>query len=129
MTISKIEQNELPESYSVFTLYHARDPAHAIGQVVISASGHHPKCRLVRAVVISLIQVASDVIVIERQSGEDVASATASTTEMTPVVFTIAPAAGTKNVFERNEDICINLTTDGDATNSALVLMTFESID
>jgi len=58
MTISKIEENEIPESFGVFTLYHTRTPADAVGQVVISAAGHHPKCRLVRATVIALSYTA-----------------------------------------------------------------------
>jgi len=55
MTISTIEEDEIPESFGVFTLYHMRDPAAAVGQVVISAAGHHPKCRLVRAHVLTLV--------------------------------------------------------------------------
>ncbi len=72
--------------------------------------------------------MAADIMAIERGSGEDVATATANATAFTPTVFTIAPAAGTKNSFEKNEDICTNLTTDGAATSSTLVLMTFENI-
>jgi len=72
--------------------------------------------------------MAQDVFSIERGSGEDVATATAAAVNMTAVVFTIAPAAGTKNVFERNEDICVNLTTDGHAANAALVIATFENV-
>lgn len=72
--------------------------------------------------------MTQDVFAIERGSGEDVATATAAAVNMTPVAFTIAPAAGTKNVFEKNEDICVNLTTDGHANNAALVIMTFENI-
>jgi len=71
--------------------------------------------------------MAADVLAIELGSGVDIATATASATLGTPVAFTIAPASG-KNVFERNDDICVNLTTDGAATNACLVMMTFENI-
>lgn len=129
MTISTIEESELPESMVPFTVYHCRSPADSVGQVVISAAGHHPKCRLVRANYIAIVySTAVDVLAIERGSGEDVATVSGAAVTGTPAAFTIAPAAATKNSFERNEDIAVNLTTDGNAANSGLALMTFENI-
>lgn len=129
MTISTIEENEIPESFSVFTIYHAHIAGTATGQVVISAAGHHPKCRLVRAHYVAVAYATgASVFSIERGSGEDVATLTGPAALGVSAAATIAPAAGTKNSFERNEDIAVNLTTQGSATNAGLLVMTFENI-
>lgn len=126
MSISQLEESELPEHYSVFTLVHARDPADSTGQVVLSAPGHHPKCRLADLkVVVTAYSTAVDVGAIEDGDGNDAAT------------FTCAAVVGSKQtaktiiqgqVFERNEAICVNLTTDGNAANAFLLFATFESI-
>lgn len=129
MSISTIEESEIPESFSIFTLVHFRKPADAVGRVLLSAAGHHPKCRLVKGQSVVLAYNASaDVAAIERGSGEDVATVTCGAAIGVSVDYTIAPAAGTKNTFERNEDIYFNLTTDGDAANADIHAFTFESI-
>jgi len=129
MTISTIEESEIEESFSIFTLYHVQTAGNATGQTVISAAGHHPKCRLVRAHYTTLAYATgASVWAIERGSGEDIATATGNATVGNSAAFTIAPAAGTKNSIERNEDIAVNLTTQGSTTNAGIILMTFENI-
>jgi hypothetical protein len=126
MSISTIEESEIPEHYSVFTLVHARDPADATGQTVLSAPGHHPKCRIADLkVVVTAYSTAVDVGAIEDGDGNDAAT------------FTCAAVVGSKQtaktiisgqVFERNEAIVHNLTTDGNAANAYLCFVTLESI-
>ncbi len=50
-----ITEAEIPENIIPFTIYYMRSPADAVGQQIISAAGHHMKCRLVRAVLIPLV--------------------------------------------------------------------------
>jgi hypothetical protein len=129
MSISTIEESEIPEHFSIFTLVHFRKPADGTGTVILSAAGHHPKCRLVKGQsVVLAYSTAADVAALERGSGEDVATVTTGAAIGISVDFTIAPAAGTKNVFEKNEDIVFNLTTDGNAANADIFAFTFESI-
>ncbi len=127
--LNQIEENEIPEHFSLFTLVHFRKPADGVGTVTLSAAGHHPKCRLVKGQsVVLAYSTAADVAVLERGTGEDVASVTCGAAIGVSVDFTIAPAAGTENVFEKNEDIVFNLTTDGNAANADIFAFTFESI-
>ncbi|HWQ95927.1 MAG TPA: hypothetical protein VN368_01005 [Candidatus Methylomirabilis sp.] len=129
MSISTVEENQIPESYSLFTLVHFRKPADGTGAVTLAAAGRHPKCRLVKGQsVVLAYSTAADVAALERGSGEDVATVTCGAAIGVSADFTIAPAAGTKNVFERDEDIVFNLTTDGNAANADIFAFTFESI-
>ena len=125
MTISTIEESEIPEHYSVFTLVHNRKPADAVGQVILAAAGHHPKCRIARASAnVLAYSTAADVIAIEDGDGNDAATVTAGAAIGVSVDFTLI--AG--QVFERNEAIAVNLTTDGNAANATVVTIQLESI-
>ncbi len=125
MVIQTIEESEIPEHNSVFMLVHARKPADGVGAVQIAAPGHHPKCRISRVIAVPLVYLtAVDVFAIEDGDGNDAATISSGaglgiSTEGTLV-------AG--QVFERNEAIKVNLTTDGDATNATLVFVQLESI-
>lgn len=125
MTISTIEESEIPEYFSVFTLIHHRKPADSVGQVVLAAPGHHPKCRIARASYnVLAYSTAADVIAIEDGDGTDAATVTGGAAIGVSVDFTLV--AG--QVFERNEAICVNLTTDGNAANAGIVTIQCESI-
>lgn len=129
MSISLIEETEIPESFSLFTLVHFRKPADATGAVTLAAAGGHPKCRLVKGQsVVLAYSTAADIAALERQSGEDVATVTCGTAIGVSVDYTIAPAAATRNEFLRNEDIVFRLTTDGDAANADIHAFTFANI-
>jgi len=127
--MKEIDASELPNM--TFTLVAFRSPADSVGQVIFPGgeSGNHRKCKLLKAVATALAySTAADVIAIERGSGEDVATVTSSATVGTPVAATIAPAAGTKNQFEVDEEICYNLTTDGNAANATMITATFVTV-
>lgn len=126
---SQIDPAELPAQ--TFTLVAFRSPADGTGQVIFPGgeSGNHRKCKLLKAVAVPLAySTAVDVVAIERGSGEDVATVTVASTVGTPAVATIAPAAGTKNQFDVDEEICYNLTTDGNAANATMIVATFVTI-
>jgi hypothetical protein len=130
MGITMIDPGEFPET-GVFNLIAIRSPADATGQVIFPGgeAQNHPKCKLIKCVVIPLAySTAIDVIAIERGSGEDVATVSAAAVVGTPATATIAPAAATKNSFEVNEDICYNLTTDGNAANATIIICTMKNI-
>ncbi len=125
MSISLIEETEIPEYFSVFTLVYCRKPADGTGQVILAAPGHHPKCRIARATVVVLAySTTQDVIAIEDGDGNDAATVTAGTAIGVAVDFTLI--AG--QVFERNEAIAYNLTTDGNAANADIIFVQLESI-
>jgi len=70
------------------------------------------------------IQHSYDVLAIEETTtGTDHATVSAGTTVNIKTAFTI-----TDDVFERNEGIAVNLTTDGNAANATWVIAQFESI-
>jgi len=126
MAISKVEQNELPEHLVPFTLVHMATVAGATGQTILAHPGHHPKCRLVNAVIHSQAYgVAPDVYAIEDGDGNDAATGTQSATVNTPVTMSVIEG----QVFERNEAIAINRVTVGDAANACIIFALFESID
>ncbi len=125
MVISTIEESEIPEHFSIFTLVYCRKPADAVGAVTLAAPGHHPKCRIARAqVVVLAYSTAADVIAIEDGDGNDAATVTAGTAIGVSTDFTLIPG----QVFERNEAIRYNLTTDGDAANADIIFVQLESI-
>jgi hypothetical protein len=127
MTISKIEQNELPEYLVPFTLTYMATVAGSTGQVILAAAGHHPKCRFVRGQVTSQAATTTgDQYVVEDGDGNDAtAAALQSLTANTPTAF--VPIAG--QYFDRTEAICINRTVVGNAANACFVIVQFESID
>jgi hypothetical protein len=127
MTISKIEQNELPEYLVPFTLTYMATVAGSTGQVILAAAGHHPKCRFVRGQVTSqAYSTTADQYVVEDGDGNDATAACVqSTTVNTPASF--VAIAG--QYFDRTEAICINRTVVGNAANACFVIVQFESID
>ena len=125
MAISTIEENEMPEHYSLFTLVHSRKPADSVGQVVLAAAGHHPKCRIASAHYTVLAYTAvADQVAVEDGDGNDAATVTGGSAIGISVNMDLI--AG--QVFERNEAICANLTVDGDAANAGVLFVTLESI-
>ena len=125
MTISTIEESEIPEHNSIFTVVHARKPADAVGVTQLLAPGHHPKCRLVSVKAMPLVYAnAVDVFAVEDGDGNDAATISAGAGIGISTTGTLI--AG--QVFERNESVNVNLTTDGDATNATLVFVQLESI-
>ena len=126
MSSVKIDQDELPEHYSIFTLTTVVISAAGDGALVtLAAPGHHPKCRLVTLNVITTIANADEVdITIEDGDGNDAAVGTGSPTlgNVGTVVYQY------DQVFERNEAIVANVV-DAGTSAGALVLATFESID
>ena len=127
MTLSKVDQNELPEYLVPFTLVHMATIAGATGQTVLAAPGHHPKCRLVKVTVTSEAYAnVPDQYVIEDGDGNDASlAAVQSATVNTPVNGVLI--AG--QYFDRNEAICVNRTVKGDAANACFVIAQLESID
>lgn len=126
MAISKIEQNELPEYLVPFDLVYWATIGGSTGQVTLREAGKHPKCRLVSAEVVSIAyDTAADVYAIEDGDGNDAATGTQSATANTPVSFTV----NRSNYFDKDEAICINRTTVGNAANACLIIAHFESID
>jgi len=125
--VEKIEDNEMKRS--TFILSRTRVPAEGTGQFELSAAGAHPKCRLVSAYALATIySTAPDQLVIEKQDGDNVATATASATIGTPVYFTIAPAAGNLDIFERDEPIIMKAAVEGNAANATTVSARFETV-
>lgn len=127
--VGPVQEYDMPEHYGVFTLSRTRVPNEGTGQFELAAAGHHPKCRLVKAEVVSTIySAAADVLAIEHIDGGDVATATASVTIGTPVPMVIAPAAGYDEIFERNEPIMMKASTEGNAANATTLTAQFETI-
>ncbi|MCK4820080.1 hypothetical protein KA005_30220, partial [bacterium] len=95
MSISQIEESEIPEAFGIFTLSRTRVPNEGTDQIELAAAGRHPKCRLLSAEVVATIySTGVDELAIEHEDGGNVATASASATVGTPVPMTIAPAAG-----------------------------------
>lgn len=125
MTISTIEESEIPEMFGVFTVVHARKPADAVGAVQLVAAGHHPKCRIKTVVAMPLVYAnAVDIFAVEDGEGNDAATISAGAGIGISTTATVISG----QVFERNESINVNLTTDGDATNATLVFVQLETI-
>ena len=125
MAINTIEENEMPEHYSLFTLTHNRKPADGVGQVVLAAPGHHPKCRIVSVKHTVLAYAAAvDVFAVEDGDGNDAATLDGGAA----IGISTEGALVAGQVFERNEAICANLTTDGNAANAGILTVLLESI-
>jgi len=121
----KIDQDELPEHYSIFTLVHVYVTGSDGDLVTLAAAGHHPKCRLVKASLLTTIANADEVdISIEDGDGNDAAiiSGHATLGNTGTVVYKY------DQVFERNEAIVANVVDAGTAAG-AVLFATFESID
>jgi hypothetical protein len=125
MTISVIDASQLPEYTSLYTLVHFRGTDGVVGPTTMVAAGHHPKFRMTKAYAVPIAySTATDVFAIEETTtGTDHATVSAGTTVNIATNFTI-----TDDVFERNEGIAVNLTTDGNAANATLIVAQFESI-
>lgn len=126
MSSVKIDQDELPEHYSIFTLTQIVISAAGDGALVtMAAPGHHPKCRLVKLDVLTTKANADEIdITIEDGDGTDAAVGTGSPTLGANGTVVYTP----NQVFERNEAIVMNVV-DAGTTASAFVAATFESID
>lgn len=126
MSISTIEESEIPEHFDVFTLVHCRKPADAVGSNTLAAPGHHPKCRIVKVESVCLAySTAADVYDIEDGDGN---LATAASTVGAAIGVSAEATLVAGQVFERNEAIVHELTTDGNAANAYIVFVTCESI-
>jgi len=55
MTISTIEESEIPEYMVPFTLVYSTVANASANTNEVCAAGHHPKCRIVRGQVVSLV--------------------------------------------------------------------------
>jgi hypothetical protein len=124
MTLNSIEPAEIPEYFVTGCLTYFRSTADAVGQTVLLAAGKHPKLRITRAdVFVIAYSTAADVFAIEEQGGTDHGTVTAGAVAGLKTAFSI-----TDDIFEANEAVCINLTTDGNALNAAIISIYFESI-
>lgn len=122
---SIVDENQIPEHFGVFTLTHNRKPADATGNTVLAHAGHHPKCRLVSVKAMPLVyDTAVDVFAI--QDGDAVVAATISSGDAIGISTEGTLVEG--QVFERNEAIICDLTTDGNAANATIVTALFETI-
>lgn len=127
MSISQIEENEIPEGFGRFSITHVRGVGGEEGQQIVAEAGQHPKCRLLKAWQVPLIwDTAGDTSVIEHEDGGDIGTVQGAA-DLAPVEITIAPAAGYTSVFEKNEPIIVNMT-EGNAANSTLVVMDFLAV-
>ena len=126
--VSMVEDNTI-RAYTFYLSKHFRT-ADATGQYTLAAAGEHPKCKAVAGgEVTSLIySTAADVMDLEHEDGGNVTTTTASTTALSPVTVSIAPAAGYSAVFERNEPICVTRTL-GNAANTTSVIYRFVSLE
>ncbi|MFZ3385318.1 MAG: hypothetical protein WA144_15465 [Candidatus Methanoperedens sp.] len=120
-----IDPSEIPEYQSLYTMVYFRGTDQAVGVTEMVAPGHHPKYRMKFAWALpQAYSTATDVLSIEEvTTGTDHATVSAGTTVNIKTAFTI-----TDDVFERNEGIAVNLTTDGNAANATWVIAQFESI-
>ncbi len=127
MTISLIEESEIPENYVVGSMTVIRSTADGVGTKTIFASGHHPKLRLVSVrYFATAYSTTADAMAIEDAAGTDyatLAQGSAPTAAGTDAAFTISDP-----VVERNEVVNYNLVTDGNAANAGLIIVQFESI-
>lgn len=125
MTKSVVEEADVPEHYGVFSLTHNRKPADAVGNTVLAHAGHHPKCRLVSVKAMPIVyDSAVDVFAV--QDGDAVVAATISSGAAIGVSTEGTLVEG--QVFNRNEAIVCDLTTDGNALNATIVTALFETI-
>lgn len=126
MSISTLEGDEIPEHLVLFELVHNRKPADSVGQVILSHPGHHPKCRVVSMKhVVFAYTAAPDVFVAEDGDGNN---ATEDLTGGDALGVSSECTLIEGQVFERNEAICVNMTTDGDNANAGILTLLLESI-
>lgn len=124
MVLNTIEESEVPEYFMVGTVAYARKPADSVGQVILVRAGHHPKVRITKCYYdVLAYATAADVIALEEEGGTDHATLTGGAAIGVNVDATI-----TDDIFEKNEAICYNLTTDGNAANAGIFFVQFESI-
>lgn len=124
MTISTIEESEIPEHYSIWGMTVAYKVGFTAGQKVIVAAGHHPKCRLVSGQVHPhIFTTTGSQFTVEDGDGNNATDNL--TTAVVDTMLDFTPIAG--QVFERNEAICI-LSVQGNAANANSVYLLFESV-
>lgn len=124
MTISTIEESEMPEQYSLFSTVTAYKVAFTAGQKVIVAAGHHPKCRLVGGQVHPhIFTTTGSQFTVEKMDGTNASDNL--TTAVVDTMLDFTPIQGI--VFERNDAIVI-LSVQGNAANANSVYLLFESV-
>ena len=129
MSISTVEEKEIPEYFGVFTLVRTTAPNEGAGIVEICAAGHHPKCRIIRAEVVPFVYAsAADVIDVQNGDGTTLLTGdmTASATVFTKTAGVVL--TGEAGIIERNEAILMDIETQGSATNVTQLVATFESV-
>ena len=127
MSISTVEEKEIPEHYENFGVTYVAGINSTLGatQIEVIAPGHHPKCRLVSCAVLGFAYDTSVMkCTIEDGDGNDASD------EMNMGAVVNTRVAGTPisgQVFERNEAI-VFLITGGNAANAGIITAQFESI-
>lgn len=124
MAISTVEEKEIPENYSIFTIVKHYPVAAAASTITVVAAGHHPKCRMVSG------QVNPDIFTstgsqFTIKDGDANAASDTLTTAVVDTVLDFTPVPG--QVFERNEAIQI-VYVQGNAANASTVVAMFESV-
>ena len=124
MTISTIEESEIPEGSLAFSVTRNTVPG-STAVINMIPAGMHPKCKLVGGQAIATVYATGvQIIAIEDGAGNDAATCSASATVFTPVDLTLVR----DQIFEKNESINLLVTTAGSATNSVLVTANFVNI-
>ena len=127
MSISTVEEKEIPEHYENFGVTYVAGVSSTTTavQTEVIAPGHHPKCRLVSCAVLGFAyDTAPMKCTIEDGDGNNASD------EMDMGAFVNTRVAGTPisgQVFERNEAI-VFLITGGNAANAGIITAQFESI-
>lgn len=127
MSIDTIEENEIPEYFSLFSRTVLLKVSGTNGdKYLIAAPGHHPKCRLVRGSVMPIAySTATDVINVA-DGDTNLAAPDLNVGTTVNTVADLVPTQG--QVFERNEAIYLVRKTVGNAANAEIVDLQFEAI-
>ena len=123
MTVSLIEESEIPEYFSCPCAVKGFKTADT-GQITLWAAGHHPKMRIVRFGCFLGASAVTSVLVIEDGDGTD---ATGGLSPGTTAFVTTEGSLIAGQYFDRNEAVCLTPTTAG-TTTLALVFVQCESI-
>ena len=126
MVLSVLSEIELPEHYGLFTTIRVMNTGGAADTDIVLAAGHHPKCRLVSAQIISFVHdTAANKYTIEKGDGTDLAAqATASATVFNSVDF--VPVIGIE--IARNESVQFVADATGGALTVGMLVAHFETI-
>jgi hypothetical protein len=124
MTVSLIEESEIPEFYSHITLSKGFKTADGTSQIQMVAAGHHPKMRITRAQVTVFAGSVAVAAVIEDGDGND---ATSSLSSGTTAFATTEATLVAGQYFDRNEAVMIKPSAAG-TDIYALYIVELESI-